>query len=220
MDRDNELPARGAGIRAVILDYGEVICRRPAPHKVARMAAALGLAPETFAGRYTGERRLYDRGDIGPEEYWGAVAGAGGELDRTLAAGLRGWDVEIWCDVDSRMTRWLEWLRGAGYRTAMLSNMHADMAAHARKTFEWMGRLDCAVLSCEVHLVKPEPAIYRRCLELLGAAPAEALFIDDRENNVRGAEEAGLMTVRFESADQLRSDLARIGFPVLPPAAS
>ncbi len=39
---------------------------------------------------------------------------------------------------------------------------------------------------------KPEPEIYRLTLERLGAAPAEALLIDDVELNCQAAGELGI----------------------------
>ena len=180
------------------------------------MAEALGLGPIAFTARYQHQRALYDRGDLGAAEYWSAVAGGPGDLARELLAKLRKWDVEIWSDVDDRMVGWLDRVRAAGFKTALLSNMHADMAAHARRAFDWIQRLDCVVLSCEVRLTKPGRGIYERCLELLATRPAETLFIDDRQPNVAAASTVGLATLRFESIEGLRSDLANMGFPVLP----
>jgi FMN phosphatase YigB (HAD superfamily) len=94
--------------------------------------------------------------------------------------------------------------------------MHPDMAAHARRTFEWLQHLDCLILSCEIHLIKPDRKIYQLCLERLGLQPFQALFIDDREVNTSAAAEVGLMTLRFEAVELLRRDLARLGFPILP----
>ena len=41
-----------------------------------------------------------------------------------------------------------------------------------------------AFSSCYVGLRKPEPAMYRRALDILGCPPERVLFIDDREENV------------------------------------
>jgi len=203
-------------IRGLILDYGEVLCHRPAPEKIARMADALGLAPETFAARYQEERGPYDRGDIWYPDYWSKVAAGAVKLDYDLLDNLRQWDVEMWSDVDRDMTEWVDRVHASGFKTALLSNMHADMASYARRTFDWLQRLDCVTISCEVRRIKPEPEIYARCLEGLALQPIEVLFIDDREANVQAASDAGLLALRFESVERLRSDLDGLGFPVLP----
>ena len=39
----------GNKIRAVILDYGEVLCHRPSREEFRRMEEAFGVGPEAFA---------------------------------------------------------------------------------------------------------------------------------------------------------------------------
>jgi putative hydrolase of the HAD superfamily len=68
-----------------------------------------------------------------------------------------------------------------------------------------------ALSSCYVGLRKPDPAIYRRALDILGAPPARVLFIDDRPENVAPAADAGMQTIRFEGEDALRRQLEELG---------
>jgi putative hydrolase of the HAD superfamily len=204
------------GIHGLILDYGEVLCHRPAPEKIKRLADALRLDPETFAARYEKGRGAYDRGDVSSGDYWSAVSEGSVALDYDLIDQLRRWDVEMWSDVDSDMTEWLGRVQASGLKTAVLSNMHPDMATYARRTFTWLSAFDSLTLSCEVRLIKPERAIYERCLKSVALRPEQALFIDDREVNVLAAREAGLRALRFESVEGLRSDLDGLGMRVLP----
>src|ERR1039458_3890293 len=113
-------------------------------------------------------------------------------LGEGLLGTLRQWDVEMWSDVDRDMTEWLHEARAAGLKTALLSNMHPDMALYARRSFDWLQHLNCVILSCEVRLIKPDYAIYKRCLEGIELLPFEACFIDDRDANVGGARDVGL----------------------------
>ncbi len=203
-------------IRGVILDYGEVICLRPAETKIKRLAEALQLAPADFLVRYHKNRSPYDQGITSPSDYWQDVAGPAAHMVPSLLAQLRDWDVDLWSELDPVMIRWIEQLQEAGYKTALLSNMHADMATHVRRAFEWISRLDVPILSCELKIVKPSAEIYTRTVEKLGLKPQEALFIDDRLVNVEAGQKVGLNTIHFASVEQLRKDLASMGFPVLP----
>jgi putative hydrolase of the HAD superfamily len=206
------------GVRGVILDYGAVLCHTPTPEKVARIAGMLRLDPDTLAIRYEAGRGQYDRGDSTPAEYWSAVAQGAAALEDGLLDRLRQYDVEMWSGLHRDMIEWVARVRAAGFKTALLSNMHVDMAAYVRRPAGWLKHFDAVVLSCEVRLIKPERAIYERCLEGLALPPREALFIDDREVNVAGARSVGLDALRFESIEGLRKDLTERGFPVLPPA--
>jgi len=60
-------------------------------------------------------------------------------------------------------------------------------------------------------LRKPEPAIYRCAVDILGRPPERILFIDDRAENVAGAQGAGIKAIRFVGADALREELVTLG---------
>jgi putative hydrolase of the HAD superfamily len=211
-------PAAPLLIRAVILDYGEVICHRPNSGVMGRMAAFLRLNPEVFLEHYLKTRGPYDQGIVTGSQYWTAF---GKEIGLSLEGGqieqLRHWDTEMWSDINFQMTAWLRNLHAAGMLTSLLSNMQMDMAAHARKTFGWLKYMDHQVLSCEVRAIKPDPAIYKYCLQKLGTQPEESLFVDDREPNVQAALALGIRAIHFRSVEQLRADLKAIAFAVLPP---
>ena len=68
-----------------------------------------------------------------------------------------------------------------------------------------------AFSSCYVGLRKPELAMYRRALDILGCSPRRILFIDDREENVAGGAAAGMKSIRFRGANLLRVELKKLG---------
>jgi putative hydrolase of the HAD superfamily len=68
-----------------------------------------------------------------------------------------------------------------------------------------------ALSSCFVGLRKPEPAIYRRALDILGGPPERILFIDDRQENAAGAAASGMTTILFKGEDALRPELKALG---------
>ena len=129
---------------------------------------------------------------------------------------LRRWDVEMWSRTNDSMIRWLESLRSAGVKTAILSNMPSDMVTHVRHNFPWLTHFDHQIFSADVRQIKPEPAIYEHSLKVLNVPASEVLFIDDRDANLEQARAAGLRVIRFQSVNQLRDDLQTLGFHVLP----
>jgi putative hydrolase of the HAD superfamily len=204
-------------IRAVILDYGEVLCHLPATNTIERLAVIFRMDPRTFMPIYLQSRAPYDRGDVLHSEYWQNFATQArvligeGEIEQA-----RQLDLELWGQINDAMILWAQQLHVAGFKTAILSNMPADMAAHMRKTFAWLSHFDHHIFSGEVRSVKPEPEIYRHCIDALGVRPSEALFIDDREINLEPARAAGIRGIRFESVERLREDLQALGFTILP----
>ena len=65
--------------------------------------------------------------------------------------------------------------------------------------------------SCYLGLRKPEAAIYRRALDILGRPAERVLFIDDRPENVAAAQEEGIKGIVFKGADKLKAELDRLG---------
>lgn len=67
------------------------------------------------------------------------------------------------------------------------------------------------VVSGDEKIVKPDPAIYALALERFGLAGPEAIFIDDRVENVAGAVDAGMRGHLFRDATILRGELEQLG---------
>ena len=203
--------------RAVILDYGAVLCHEPLPHEIEFMAGVFRMSPPEFLALWAAHRGAYDRGDISTAEYWAIVSReAGVELAPELIDQLSHTDKEMWSRVNTEMIQWLSTLRPAGYRTALLSNMQFDMIVHMRANFPWLSHFDHQIFSAEVRMIKPDAAIYRHCLDRLGVQPHEAIFVDDREENIVTARSLGIKAFRFRSVAELRRDLESAGFRHLP----
>lgn len=74
------------------------------------------------------------------------------------------------------------------------------------------------LVSGDERLVKPDPAIYRLALDRFGVTAENALFIDDRLENVEGARDVGMKAHLFENAALLRRELRALGIAVTPAA--
>lgn len=80
--------------------------------------------------------------------------------------------------------------------------------------FDVLHRLDGWLLSGEVGVIKPEPEIYAIACERFGVDPAEAVFIDDRADNVAAARRFGLRSIQFTDSERLRAELRAVGLPL------
>jgi HAD superfamily hydrolase (TIGR01509 family) len=169
------------------------------------IAARLNVPVETMAAAYeaTADGRFLGR-------YGGAVADMAAVLE---AAGVPAGDglVTELVEVETRL--WsdsvalypdvegcLEGLRAAGHRLALVSNC----GFQTRPLIEAWGldqRLDAVVLSHEVRLGKPDPAIYRLALRRLGGEPAQALMVDDQVAFLDAAAALGMWTYQIRRFD-------------------
>jgi putative hydrolase of the HAD superfamily len=203
-------------IRAVILDYGLVFCRSPQKEHVDRMAAAFGLDHHTFWRLYEQNRGPLDKGEITPSTFWKSVArDAGRKVDAFTIERLEDLDIDMWDTLEEPLLQWVQALQANGYKTALLCNSHVRFVAHVRKNRPWLRLFEVTVFSSEVHLIKPDPAIFRYTLEKLGVDASGVLLIDDEFSNVIVARSLGIESIRFTTLTQLNKQLADIGFPFL-----
>lgn len=100
-------------------------------------------------------------------------------------------------------------LRRRGYLVYLFSNTSTPHARLVRRK-GWDKLFDGFLTSCELRSMKPGAAAFERVLASVGAKPSEVAFIDDKEENVKGAKDYGIRwAFRFTSLPRLRKDVAR-----------
>jgi putative hydrolase of the HAD superfamily len=191
-------------MKAVIFDYGNVLCRPQMAADVDGMAEVVGLTRDRFEEIYWRHRLAYDEGKLDPFEYWGCF----GPVTAKQIEHLNRLDGASWSHPDAVMPGWARELKGAGLKTALLSNMPFTVR-DAVLACDWLPEFDQRTFSCELRISKPEPGIYEHCLRGLGIAANDALFLDDRPSNIQGAEAIGMHAVLFTSAAKLAAELAQ-----------
>lgn len=193
-------------IKAIVFDYGNVLCEPQPPEDIQAMAAALGLPADEFTNIYWRDREAYDRAEMDPGEYWNRMASR--QLDQAEVAGLVELDNMSWMHPRRKMLPYVEAARQIGLRTALLSNLPVPLRDALENDCPWLPRLDVRTYSCEIRKTKPNRAIYDACIRDLGVKPPEIVFLDDRPENVNGATELGIHALLFESPERAALDLA------------
>ncbi len=128
-------------------------------------------------------------------------------------------DFDTWADIRRRMMTArpavLDLVRRLGERVdlALLTNngmmLKAALPVCAPEVIEIFG--EKAHVSAEFRARKPDPTVYRLLCERYGHAPSRSVFIDDRAENVAGAEAAGLSGHVYESLDGFEAFLRETG---------
>lgn len=199
-----------ADIRFVIFDMDQVLYDYEHPVRLKLL--------EDLTGRPAAEIDAAVWG--GPHEP-AAEAGSPATAQAYLAqfAELLGYpiDFDTWCDIRRRMMRArpgvLDLVRRlrATADVALLTNngmmLKAALPVCAPEMIEIFG--EKAHVSAEFGLRKPAPDIYRRLCARYGHAPEESAFVDDKPENVIGAEQAGLTGHVYTTVDSFRAFLAR-----------
>jgi epoxide hydrolase-like predicted phosphatase len=124
----------------------------------------------------------------------GGVVTAEGLLQRMFAASTR---VQAMYDT-------IRAARGAGFRTALLSN---SWGCDEYPRADFPGLFDAVVISGECGMRKPEQAIFLHAAKSLGLEPEQCVFIDDIEANVAAAAACGMTGVHHAEAAQTTAAL-------------
>lgn len=189
--------------RIVLFDLFGVIARHQRPGALEKMAARCHSATDAFTTAYWTHRPPYDAGRQTASAYWTDVLHAlSRPADADTIEELRLTDIDSWSRVDDRMVAYVRDLRNRA-RVALLSNIPADHADAFLSAQPWLRELDHVAFSGKIGAAKPDPAAFRTCVVALRAAPADILFVDDREENVRAARAVGMGGHVFTSQDEL-----------------
>jgi putative hydrolase of the HAD superfamily len=173
------------------------------------MAGESGIPRPQFDELYWRFRDPYDSGEVKAQTYWTQIADAAGvTLQEGSIERLVRLDNHSWMHPCQPVIDWAGVLRDHGVKVGLLSNMHLDLRDYLAHHCEWLKVFDHLTFSCDVGAIKPHEDIYRHCLEGLGVAPAEAVFLDDRQPNIDGARRVGIHGVLFESAKQASREVA------------
>ena len=99
--------------------------------------------------------------------------------------------------LDERLFEWDVSLAGA--RVGILSNSADGARREEERRYAFSTVFDPVLYSHEIHLAKPDPAVFAETCERLGCAPAEILLIDDLAPNVDAARAYGLKALLHRS---------------------
>jgi len=130
------------------------------------------------------------------------------DLPRRLFAELR---------PDPAMIAAVRRVRAAGVRTGLVSNSWGDATAYDVLPD---GLFDATVISSEVGLRKPDPAIYALGAQRIGVPPERCVFVDDLGGNLKPAAALGMATVRHVRADETIAALEALLGPAVRSSAA
>jgi len=114
--------------------------------------------------------------------------------------------VDEQCFIDEIILEKIQELK-KDYKIGLLSNYSKLMREKIENEWNIKHLFDDIIISCEVGVIKPDPAIFQLALSRLGVSASEAVLIDDRVKNIEGAHQFGLHAILFLSRDQALQDL-------------
>lgn len=193
--------------RVVVFDYGEVLSMSPSDLDRRAILDTAEAEDATFWPAYWAHRGELDHGLITIPEYWARI-GADLGLEFGPAQLQRLWAVDFrsWISVEPGSIDILHDLHRGGTRMALLSNAGFDFGDPFRRA-PFAVYFEQVFVSAELGLLKPDPQIYRHIARELGIDPSEMVFVDNKKENVEGAESIGVTGHHFTGVQGLRAFL-------------
>jgi 2-haloacid dehalogenase len=105
----------------------------------------------------------------------------------------------------------LQRLKAAGFQLYGLTNWSAEKFSLVRPRYRVFDLFEDIIVSGDVKLIKPDPAIFKLLLDRINRQPEECLLVDDSQINVAAARRLGFSAIHFVSPMQLRSTLEEMG---------
>lgn len=144
------------------------------------------------SGRHWTFRAMY--GGLGLDE--AACEGLVGRIDAAHA------ERHMWCGCDPEAARVIDGIKRQGLLVAVISNTEDGRARDSLEAAGLAEHFDVIVDSHLVGLSKPDPAIFRHALELLGVEPQEAVFVGDSyAHDALAARAVGMRAVLLDPLD-------------------
>lgn len=151
------------------------------------------------------EWRMLDRGTITEEEAIERFCRVSEEDSHIIKKAMNNWH-DILVPIDDTV-KILKKLKEKGFKLYVLSNYHKKAFEWTIKKNEFFNLFDGMVISCDINFIKPERQIYEHLLNKFNLDPKETIFIDDLDENLEGAKELGINTIKFNDARRLIEDL-------------
>ncbi|XP_007529640.1 acyl-CoA dehydrogenase family member 10 isoform X2 [Erinaceus europaeus] len=203
----------GHTYRAVIFDMGGVLI--PSPGKVAAEWETQNHIPSgtilkaLVMGGENGPWMKYMRGEITTENFLQEFGKHFSEMSKTSVPVDSFFSLLTSERVAKQfpvMTEAITQIRAKGLQTAVLSN---NFYLPNGKSFLPLNRkqFDVVVESCLEGICKPDPRIYKLCLERLGLKPSESIFLDDLEPNLKAAACLGIHTIKVNDPEAAVKEL-------------
>jgi putative hydrolase of the HAD superfamily len=195
--------ATPTSIEAVLFDLGGTLIDGRDFEGWSEDARALGLEleSESMAEAWEAIKPWVNRKEDSPQQLWRDILSRASsvEVSAEIVDGFieRQREKPIFGALFSDVRRCLDLLERRHTRLAIVSNSRSEPAVRRLlRELEIEGAFELVVSSGTEGVRKPEGEIFRRALDRLGVQPKAALFVgDDIENDVQGAEIAGMHAI-------------------------
>ncbi|MAU01687.1 MAG: hypothetical protein CL608_31500 [Anaerolineaceae bacterium] len=177
-------------MKAVIFDLGNVLVNYDGVDTFTAVSQLASVSLDEIHGHYKQHEHAFGTGQLSGPAYYQKLDEAFGlsaSYDRFAAAFCRNQQRN-----EAALAFACELQGHANVTVGIISNTNEVHAGWLHANLPELDQFNSVILSNEVGLLKPDPAIYELALNQLDISAEQALFVDDLAENVAGGTAVGL----------------------------
>ncbi|RLD10851.1 MAG: hypothetical protein DRI44_04945 [Chlamydiae bacterium] len=170
-----------------------------------RTAEAIKKEPNEFLKKICNDQELFETGKITMPEFFSRLKNKFG-----LKMNIEQFE-NVWCSMFSRKKDVIKFATelSKNYKIFILSNTNETHINHLIDALPIFDFVSGTAFSHEIGYLKPQQDFYFKALKKLNINADESIFIDDLEDNVKAAAEAGITSFKFENLIKLKNDMEK-----------
>lgn len=195
-------------IKAIIFDLGGVLFTNGTKQFIQDISKKYNLDPELVKEIMDGDvGSQYREAKITRDEFWKIALeklNLPENIDNLEEQWISGYElIEGTKDIILELAK--------KYKVYYLSDNVRERVDRINNKYNFLEWFEDGIFSHEVGVRKPNPEIYKYALKKARVNPNEAVLIDDKQSALEPAQEIGITSILFETPEQLRKKLTKIG---------
>jgi HAD superfamily hydrolase (TIGR01509 family) len=194
--------------KAIIFDLGGVLFINGTKKFINTLSTRYNIDSEKVKSVMDGGvGSLYREAKISRDEFWAQAIqelGIEGNIDLLEEEWINGY-------ILMEETRDLIIKLRKKYKIYFVSDNAKELSEQLNKKTNFRNWFNGGVLANEAGVRKPHPKIYEMVLQKAEVSPNEALYIDDKEDNLFPPQKLGMQTILFETPQKLSEKLLQLG---------
>lgn len=191
-------------MKNIIFDLGKVLV----DYNFDRLYKELGYIPQTESLMESSVSVLeFESGRISWQEFYQKLKNIY-KFEHNIAEFEK-----VWCSVFTKLTELVDYAKELkkNFNVYILSNTDE---IHFNSIWRQFPKLhffkDNLMLSYQLNSVKPQKDIYQRALKIFDLKPEECLFIDDKYENILGAQAIGMTGILHKNAKETKKNIKKM----------
>ena len=195
-------------LKVIFFDLGSVLIHVDEDNAITQLCELTGKSLEQIKKDFDAKRSLFDafnKGELGRHEFYQNMS--------------RGYHLSFqqFYDVYTSIFHLNESVLSIAkqlaprYRLSIISNTDELHYERICNDYLDLSLFENPITSFQAGALKPDAKIYQYALQQLEISAESSLLIDDKTENVQGAQAMGMNALHFTSADQLIYDLNQLG---------